>query len=41
MFIFLFPGFAEIIWSYRYSLLLDLFLHNVSYITKFLSYKLH
>lgn len=35
MFIFLFlpsclPGFAEIIWNYRYSLLLNLFLHNIS-----------
>lgn len=46
MFIFLLlpsylPGFAEIIWSYRYSLLLNLFLHSVSFITKIFSYKLH
>lgn len=46
MFIFLllpscFSGFAKITWNYRYSLLLNLFLHNVSPITKILSYKLH
>lgn len=46
MFIFLllpsyFPGSAEIIWNYRYNLLLYLFLHSVSSITKILSYKLH
>ena len=29
-----FPGFAEIIWNYRYSLLLNLFLHNVSLLQK-------
>jgi hypothetical protein len=39
VFLFLFlpscsPGFAEIIWNYRHSLLLNLFLHNVFSITK-------
>ena len=45
MFIFLllpcFPGLEEIIWNYRYNLLLNLVLQNVSPITKILSYRLH